>query len=121
MMKTLGFLLAALALGMGTAQADPRHRSHVDFGFYMGGPGPWFYGPPPVYYPPYYYPPRVVVVPQEAPTVYVEQAPQAAAPAPAPAQQPAYWYYCRSAKAYYPYVKNCPEGWQAVQPQPPAP
>ena len=48
-------------------------------------------------------------------------APQAAAPAPAPAQQPAYWYYCRSAKAYYPYVKNCPEGWQAVQPQPPAP
>jgi len=118
-MKTLGFLLALLALGMGTAQADPHHhRGHVGFGLYIGAPAPWYYGPP-AYYPPYYYQPRVVVVPPEAPTVYVEQAPQVVAPA-APAQPPAYWYYCQSAKAYYPYVKNCPEGWQAVQPQPSA-
>lgn len=25
-----------------------------------------------------------------------------------------YWYYCASARAYYPYVQNCAEGWQRV-------
>ena len=29
-----------------------------------------------------------------------------------------YWYYCKSGKGYYPYVKECPEGWQKVLPQP---
>ena len=28
-----------------------------------------------------------------------------------------YWYYCESAGQYYPYVTECPEGWQAVVPQ----
>ena len=27
-----------------------------------------------------------------------------------------YWYYCASANAYYPYVTQCPEGWQQVVP-----
>jgi hypothetical protein len=39
---------------------------------------------------------------------------QPAAPAlsgPAPQQ---YWYYCDSARTYYPYVSSCPEGWRAV-------
>lgn len=27
-----------------------------------------------------------------------------------------YWYYCGSAGAYYPYVAECPEGWQPVVP-----
>ena len=25
-----------------------------------------------------------------------------------------YWYYCPSARAYYPYVQSCPESWVAV-------
>jgi hypothetical protein len=29
-----------------------------------------------------------------------------------------YWYFCKSAKGYYPYIKECPEGWQKVLPQP---
>ena len=33
---------------------------------------------------------------------------------PEPAVQ--YWYYCGSAGAYYPYVAECPEGWQPVVP-----
>jgi hypothetical protein len=37
----------------------------------------------------------------------------------APAAQ-SYWYYCRSANRYYPYVQSCPEGWQKVLPTPPA-
>jgi len=27
---------------------------------------------------------------------------------------PAYWYYCRSYAAYYPYVTSCPESWVVV-------
>lgn len=38
---------------------------------------------------------------------------------PAPGQ-PQYWYYCASLQAYYPYVKECPEAWQPVVPQPPS-
>jgi hypothetical protein len=46
--------------------------------------------------------------------VYIEQADEQAAPA-----QQAYWYYCPESKAYHPYVKHCPGGWQRVVPQPP--
>ena len=28
-----------------------------------------------------------------------------------------YWYYCGSARAYYPYVGACPEGWTPVVPR----
>jgi len=31
-----------------------------------------------------------------------------------PAPETAYWHYCSSAGQYYPYVRYCPEGWQAV-------
>jgi hypothetical protein len=36
--------------------------------------------------------------------------------APAPAGN---WYYCDSAKAYYPYVSQCAEGWRTVPATPP--
>ena len=45
--------------------------------------------------------------------------PPAAVPAPTPA--PAgenLWYYCESARNYYPYVTTCPEKWRAVPAQP---
>jgi hypothetical protein len=50
----------------------------------------------------------------------VQQAPPAYSPAPQPEQ---YWYYCQESQAYYPYVKQCPQGWMKVVPQaqPPAP
>jgi FKBP-type peptidyl-prolyl cis-trans isomerase FkpA len=31
--------------------------------------------------------------------------------------QASFWYYCSDAKAYYPYVRECPSGWQQVVPQ----
>jgi hypothetical protein len=86
---------------------------HVGVGVVVGGPlwwgGPWYY--PPYYgYPPYYYPPAVV----SGPTQYVEQGGvESAGPA-----QHGYWYYCVESKTYYPYVKECPGGWQRVAPQP---
>jgi FKBP-type peptidyl-prolyl cis-trans isomerase FkpA len=30
--------------------------------------------------------------------------------------QASVWYYCSDAKAYYPYVRECPSGWQQVVP-----
>ena len=66
---------------------------------------------------PYYYPPVVSTVPVAPPT-YIQQAtPQQLLPQP----QANYWHYCRSPEGYYPYVKECPGGWQQVSPTPPAP
>jgi len=46
-----------------------------------------------------------------------------AGPAPGPAPQAAanMWYYCESAKAYYPYVSECKESWRPVPAIPPQP
>lgn len=72
----------------------------VGTGLYLG---PYWY---PSYYPYYpYYPYEPVSVVTE-PQTYIEQT---------PAQS--YWYYCEEAKAYYPYVQQCPGGWLTVVPQ----
>ena len=83
----------------------------VGFGFgypYWGGPwGPWGYYPYP-----YYGAPTVVV---QQPVTYVEQNQQAAS---TPAADAGWWYYCDQSKGYYPYVRECPGGWQRVPPAP---
>jgi hypothetical protein len=61
---------------------------------------------------PYLYPPAVV----SPPPVYVQPAPQVYVQPPPP--QP-YWYYCDNPQGYYPYVAQCPGGWQQVAPTPP--
>jgi hypothetical protein len=50
------------------------------------------------------------------PPPVVQQAP---APVPNGAPPPQYWYFCESAKGYYPYVATCPEGWKQVPVTPP--
>lgn len=89
-------------------------HSHVSVGFAFGYPwwGPGWWGPwGPWYYPgPYYYPAPVVV--QSQPVTYIEKG--GGAPAPE-----SWWYYCDASKSYYPYVKECPSGWQRVSPAPP--
>ena len=128
-MKLTRFLLGvcctlALLAGSAGAWAGGRVYGSVGIGigvpvwggpYYRPGPyyGPWPYYPRPYYYDPFWASPPVVVVPA-APPVYIEQP---VAPVVAePAQQ--YWYYCASSRAYYPYVKDCPSGWQRVLPQP---
>ena len=92
-------------------------------GFYFGFPlfwGPWWDG---YYYPAYYYPgDRVVyreVVSEPQPIEGTLQPPAegatSAPPAP-PAANPLSTNYCASAKAYFPQVKSCPEGWQHTAP-----
>jgi hypothetical protein len=79
---------------------------------YYGGYSAWGYPYYPYPYYPAYYPAPIMV--QQQPTTYVEQ------PAPQAQQQyPAgFWYYCADQGAYYPYVNECPAGWQRVAPQP---
>lgn len=76
------------------------HRGgHVSLGF---GYWPWYDAPSG-----YYYPPEAGMV--YRPPVYVEHGDE----------QSGYWYYCTNPQGYYPYVVQCPGGWQQVKPQPP--
>lgn len=135
-MKKLGYVVLATVVLLGVAvlpvHAAGRGGSHFQHhgfqhhGFHHSGfrhPGfhPGFHHHPffgarvfvgvgpvfPVWWgAPVYAAPPVVV--QQAPPVYVQDAP--------PAQS--YWYYCEGARAYYPYVQQCPGGWLKVVPSP---
>jgi hypothetical protein len=95
------------------------HRFGPRFGVFIGAPllwSPWYWG-----YPYDYYYPRTVIYrdvegyPASYPDGYMEPAPSTeyAPPGPgAPAQGPTYMNYCESAKAYFPKVTTCPEGWK---------
>jgi hypothetical protein len=61
--------------------------------------------------PPPNYPAPVVIVPYRPPE-YVETDPDA--PVVAPPKN--FWYFCPDAGGYYPYVEECPEGWELVAP-----
>jgi hypothetical protein len=119
-------LLALLTILPSIASAGGYHGYHrhggVRWGIGIGVPlaigAATYYGPRYVYPGPYYpagvyYPPVAPVVVAPAPVTYVEQPPQVAA---APAA--GIWYYCGSSQTYYPYVKQCAEGWQQVPASP---
>lgn len=83
------------------------HDGHYGWWWFAGGL--WYSYPVPIYpYPDPYVPPVVA-----APPVVATPGPVAAAPPP-----PQYWYYCDSARGYYPYVPSCQSGWRAVPPAP---
>ena len=134
----LTLIIVALALSLmasGVASADRSsgggghqggyYRGNV--GVVIGGPfwgSPWYnqsyyYPYQPYYYPPYqpynypYYAPTVEV-PAEPP-VYIER--YQSKPSSTPS---GVWYYCSDSKTYYPYVKECPGGWQTVPAEPPS-
>jgi hypothetical protein len=129
-MRRLTVLIATVwfvGCGIGfSALADARgfhHRGYHHGGSRIGV----FVGLPlyaPVYYPPpyYYYPyPRAVYAEPSTPPVYVERSdiPADAQDSGSAAPDP-YWYFCRDAGAYYPYVSDCPAGWERVLPHPPS-
>ena len=78
------------------------------------------YLPPPVYVPPPVYGPPPVVIQQAPPPpapVVIPSAPPAAVAPPAPVVTNV-WYYCASARQYYPHTPYCPEGWRVIAPPP---
>jgi hypothetical protein len=113
-----GLVAAAVATPIQSADARPvwgprGHWVHTwhdgRYGWWWAGPDYWYWYPAPIYYD--YPPPPAYIAP------------------PGPAPQPT-WYYCDSAKGYYPYVRSCAGGWRAVaantqgtsvNSQPPAP
>lgn len=113
MVACAAFVLAAMALdtqagrGRGGGGGGGGGRSHAGAGGTAGhhhhGHSRVFVGGSFVSWPrPYYWPGYVY------------------APAAVPVMQ--YWYYCAAAAAYYPYVQNCPGGWELVLPtMPPHP
>ncbi|HYG53878.1 MAG TPA: hypothetical protein VD965_01150 [Burkholderiales bacterium] len=112
MNRAIPLLLIAGLLVSGSALAHGRGGSRIHLGFHFGVPlySSWHYwGPPPVYYypAPVYVPAPVVA----SPPVYTERSdvvPESAGT----------WYYCHESRAYYPYVRECPGGWQRVPAQP---
>lgn len=83
------------------------HYGHLGWWWLAGGM--WYYYPVPVYpYPNPYAPSTVIVQSAPEPTAETEVPPA-----------PQSWYYCQSARKYYPYVSECPEGWKAVPATPP--
>jgi hypothetical protein len=116
-MRTAAAAIVLALAGVVVSQPAEAHRrvhSHVSIGLGFGYWGPywgapwWYYPPAPVYYP--------VVVPAQ-PVTYIEQNPSQSAPASNDGG--GWWYYCDASKGYYPYVKECPSGWQRVPPAPP--
>jgi hypothetical protein len=117
-MRTAAAAIVLALAGVVVSQPAEAHRrvhSHVSIGLGFGYWGPywgapwWYYPPAPVYYP--------VVVPAQ-PVTYIEQNPSQSAPASNDGG--GWWYYCDASKGYYPYVKECPGGWQRVSPTPPS-
>ena len=100
--------------GGGGAVAVPRSTYRPPYYPYYPNRYPYYgyrpyYGYP--YYGPQYYAPDYgsgMVYPseQQPETTNVNPGPGA------PTQEPAYRNYCESAKAYYPKVTSCPEGWR---------
>lgn len=115
-------VLAALVLALPLAGEAGRTRVFVGAHFGFGYPGGWG---PPVYAPWGYWhrpvlvaplPPAVTYYDAYGPPVVVAPAPRAYTVRPEP-EEPEYWYYCDTARGYYPYVKTCPGGWMKVVPQ----
>jgi hypothetical protein len=65
------------------------------------------------YYPYYSYYPASATVVDPAPPTYAQPS--------TPSNGDSYWYYCQDPPGFYPYVKECPEGWMKVVLEPPSP
>ncbi|MCX7171356.1 MAG: hypothetical protein NTY41_14020 [Proteobacteria bacterium] len=145
-MKFRASMLAIIAAGsLATTPSWAQHRGghggggdHFwgPFGFLLGTailysavqqPRTVYYAPPPVVYAPPVYAP-VAVQPYYVEPTYVSP-PMVALPPPAPPyaaqSQPTetpggqWWYLCKKPAGYYPYVRECPSGWEKVSPTPP--
>ena len=94
------------------------HRGAVGLGVGYGVP----YFAIPYYYPPYYPPNYFPGYPPDyqepgaygGPSQFLEPA----YPQHSQAAETNDWFFCPGSNAYYPYVRQCPQGWQRVSPSP---
>lgn len=103
-----GSVVVATHVGHGGGFRHVHGRGRVGVYFGLGVPLFWPYYHP---YPYYAYPPYA------RETIIYDSPPAYTAPVEAP---PAYWYFCREANGYYPYVSQCPGGWEKVPATPPS-
>lgn len=139
-MKIKTLLVAAVAAaGLGATldvQAQEKHgwRGHgrhwhghhwhgPRVGFYIGAPllwGSYYWGDPWYWHGPRTVYREVIREPEIVEVERVERVEREPAPAPSaeevPAKGPLYMNYCESAKAYFPKVTRCPEGWKFISP-----
>ena len=120
--RTLVAVLILLSVGAGVVQADHGHGGGHGGGYYRGWDWlPFWFGVTAIATLPYYLgprnPPQTVVIQQPVREVEYVQPPPPPPPAQTVVQQ--YWYYCQNPMGYYPYVKECPNGWMKVVPKVP--
>lgn len=139
-------LATSTAWAYGSQGHGYRHHGGARVGIFIGSPAlgyPYYgypnygYGHAPYGYAPYGYASygyapygyplqgyygattTVIATPATQP-VYIEQSSatnNASGNSSGPASD-GYWYYCSNPDGYYPYVKQCANGWQRVPPQP---
>jgi hypothetical protein len=97
----VGVVVPMLPPAYATVWAGGRPYYYANDIYYAQGPGGYVVATPPM----------EAAAPQPAPLPQQAQG--------APAQAPGSWYYCDSARAYYPYVQSCAEGWRTVPAAPP--
>lgn len=121
------------------------HHFWGPFGFLVGAtllfsalqPRTVYYEPQVVYTPPVYYVPQPPIVqsyvlPADQAPASVYVVPPQSSPLPPPSAEnysnavpgpgasgAQWWYMCKKPAGYYPYVKECPSGWEKVAPTPP--
>jgi hypothetical protein len=126
-LKATLLLAVVLAIGSGSAFSRGGHGGHGHSGgsHFSGGHAGGFHSRARIgvfvgaplfaygYYPFYDYGYQPIYSAPAA-SEYIEKEPAGRSPSD-------YWYYCPGSAAYYPYVKECPQGWQTVEPlSPPA-
>lgn len=90
------------------------HRHHFGLGLYFPG---YYYGYRPYYRPYYRYPSYSYLYGQQAaPSTAINYIQREEIKPDQP--RSSYWHYCMNPEGYYPYVKQCPEGWLQVAPRP---
>lgn len=99
----------------------PRVGIHIGVPLYWSWPWPHYgYALPYPPYPPYYVYPPVI---REAPPIYIEREDGRDTERDRAGEERSsadgYWYYCDRPDGYYPYVRECPGGWERVAPRPP--
>jgi hypothetical protein len=113
-----GVVIPVLPLGYTTVMIAGVPYYYANDVYYTQGPGGYAVAAPPAGA-------QYAEMPSSPPDSPPGPPPYSPPPPPGPSANPGappagtgMWYYCDSAKGYYPYAQQCPEGWRSVQPPP---